>query len=55
MCFSPNQIISRYLIDYIMGARTFMWTVLTLDKEFADKRAFLFLRWRKPCLAVSAM
>lgn len=38
-----------------MEAKIYMWTVLSLDKEFADKRAFLFLRWREPCLAVSAM
>lgn len=55
MWFSPNQIISRYLVVYIMEAKAFMWTILILDKGFADKRAFLFLRWRKPCLAVSAM
>lgn len=55
MCFTPNRIISRYLVVYTMEAKIYMWKVLTLDKGFAAKRAFLFLRWQKPCLAVSAM
>lgn len=55
LCFTPNQIISRYLVVYIIDEKTFMWAVLTLDVGFADKTPYLFLRWWKPCLAVSAM